>query len=376
MVSRIFASWNQIGGWLLTLERLRRRVSQRQLRMLEAGKGGVSFCSMFEYLPSTQRLLDLLMHREWGKPRDLKEVRDPDPVDAALSEWENEVLSQLPDDQYRRGIWPSTPDLLKALREALEDQRGNYAGERLAFALAHCGSQEPKIVSSLNPWDALVFHWRDAGYSAERLLARFESAGAAGRPSAADVKKLNEWLAAPITSLDPYSSGYPGRILLGDRVFSESLYDNGGSPAYGTLFSGIAEHAVPPLAVSYVSQASDATTSDLTKEAHAEFGEAIPAELRNVPVLRINPGDWKVTYRLNGVADALRVRGDSTWLNDVGLIAEVNALLGRLGREDRVIKFGRTRGDSSSFRGDYLVTDPRSFVPLCRELGIPLALPT
>jgi hypothetical protein len=41
VVSRIFASWNQIGGWLLTLERLRRRVSQRQLRMLEAGKGGI-----------------------------------------------------------------------------------------------------------------------------------------------------------------------------------------------------------------------------------------------------------------------------------------------------------------------------------------------
>src|SRR3954464_1876270 len=101
---------------------------------------------MLEYLPSTQRILDLLMHREWGEPRDLNEARDPYPVDAALSEWENEVLGKLPDDQYRRGIWPSTPELLSALRDALEDQRGNYAGERLAFALAHCGCHEPDVI--------------------------------------------------------------------------------------------------------------------------------------------------------------------------------------------------------------------------------------
>jgi hypothetical protein len=327
---------------------------------------------MLEYLPSTQRILDLLMHREWGKPRDLKEVRDPDPVDASLTEWENDVLSKLPDDQYRRGIWPSTPELLAALRAALEDQRANYVGERLALALAHCGCHEPEIVSSLNPWDALVFRWREAGYSAEQLLAKFASVGAAGHPTAEDIKKLNNWLAAPVTSLDPHSSGYPGQILLGDRVFSASLHDNGGSPAYGKLFSSIAEHATPPLAVSNVSQASSATIEDVTEEARAEFGDAVPAEM---PVLRINQGTWKVSYRLNGVAGVLRVPGDSTWLNDVGLIAEVNALLGRLGRQDRVIKLGKTRGDSSSFRGDYIVANPGPFVPLCRELGIPLALP-
>jgi hypothetical protein len=174
-------------------------------------------------------------------------------------------------------------------------------------------------------------------------------------------------------ALDPHSSGYPGQILLGDRVFSASLHDNGGSPAYGKLFSSIAEHATPPLAVSNVSQASSATIEDVTEEARAEFGDAVPAEM---PVLRINQGTWKVSYRLNGVAGVLRVPGDSTWLNDVGLIAEVNALLGRLGRQDRVIKLGKTRGDSSSFRGDYIVANPGSFVPLCRELGIPLSLPT
>jgi len=97
--------------------------------------------------------------------------------------------------------------------------------------------------------------------------------------------------------------------------------------------------------------------------------------MRSFPILRVNDADWKVTYTLHGVTDALHVYGDSTWLNDIGLIAEFNALLTRLGRQDRVVKFGKTRGDSSAFKGTYIVTDPTSFVPLCQELAIPLELP-
>jgi hypothetical protein len=330
---------------------------------------------MLDYLPSTRRILDLLMHREWGPPRDSKEATDPYPVGAALSEWENDVLGKLPIDQYKKGIWPSTPELLGALAEALQDQRGNYAGERLAFALAHCGRHTPDVISSLNPWDALVFRWREAGYSAEQLLARFNAVGAAGNPTAEDIKMLNEWLANPVASLDPYSPGYPGQILLGDRIFSASLYDNGGSPGYCAFLSSIARHAIPPLVVSDLSQASDATIDVVTDEIHAQMGDLIPPEMRSVPILRVNDADWKVTYTLNGVTDVLHVYGDSTWLNDIGLISEVNALLTRLGRQDRVIKFGKTRGDSSSFAGDYIVADPTSFVPLCQELAIPLELP-
>ena len=330
---------------------------------------------MLEYLPSTQRILHLLLHRDWGNPRDLNEARDPDPVDASLTEWDNEVLSKLPEDQYRRGIWPSTPELLIALRDALQDQRGNYAGERLAFALAHCGCHEPDVISSLNPWDSLVFRWREAGYSAEQLLAKFKFAGAAGDPTAEEIRTLNGWLADPVTSLDPFSSGYPGVILLGKRTFIASLYDNGGSPDYCGLFSGLAGRAVPPLVVVNVSQASDASVDVVTEETHAELGDAFPPEMRDVPVIRIRDGNWKITYSLDGVTDVLRVHGDSTWVNDVGFISEFNALLAKLGRHDRVIKFGEPRGDASSFKGTYIVTDPRPFVPLCQELGIPLALP-
>jgi hypothetical protein len=105
------------------------------------------------------------------------------------------------------------------------------------------------------------------------------------------------------------------------------------------------------------------------------MGDVIPPEMRGFPILRVNDADWKVAYTLRGVTDVLHIYGDSTWLNDIGLISEFNALLTRLGRRDRVIKFGKTRGDSSSFLGNYIVTDPTSLFLFARNLLFPWNYP-
>jgi hypothetical protein len=59
-------------------------------------------------------------------------------------------------------------------------------------------------------------------------------------------------------------------------------------------------------------------------------------------------------------------------MNDIGLALHVDALLARLGRPERVLKFGGGRNESDSFWGRYIIAPPEQFHALCDELGIPL----
>lgn len=66
------------------------------------------------------------------------------------------------------------------------------------------------------------------------------------------------------------------------------------------------------------------------------------------------------------------VPGDFSWLNDAAVAMHFDALLARLGRAERVLRFGGRGNDTDAFQGHYIIAPPQAFAALCSELGIPL----
>lgn len=293
-----------------------------------------------DYIPSTRRILDLLMHREWGPPCDEAEARGPYSPDSAMAEWDGDVLSKLPKAQYKSGRWPSTPELREALRAVMRDQRGNYAGDRAAFALARCGCDDAEVIAALNPWDALPFRWRAAGLSAAALLLKFRAAGVAAEVAGKDLDQIDAWLADPASALHPHSPGIIAGLLFGDRRASALLHSDEGRPRYDALLAELAKRTTPPLAIANV------TMDD-------------------------GGGRWSVAFDLEGQRRSLQVEGDDTWMNDGAFLVETNALLAALGRPERAFKLGPERGDGG-FWGRYLVAPAEPFLALCGEPAIPI----
>ena len=104
------------------------------------------------------------------RPPSEEKARDPYLIWSALSQWENALYMRLSEEQYAKGTWPATASQMEALRGALEDQKGNYAGNRLAYTLVRCGCREVDTISGLCAWDAQLFRWKNVGLSAADLL--------------------------------------------------------------------------------------------------------------------------------------------------------------------------------------------------------------
>lgn len=117
---------------------------------------------MPHFLPSTERLYAVLQ----------AELPAPE-VHAAMVVWENALFHTLPRDAFNSGTWPAQPALLAAMRAALADQRGNYAGDHLAYCLVRCGCREPDTMAGLCAWDAQLFRWQEAPRKASWCRATF-----------------------------------------------------------------------------------------------------------------------------------------------------------------------------------------------------------
>jgi hypothetical protein len=226
---------------------------------------------MFQFAPSTTQLFKALAF-DWPDPVNEEQACDMYPIDAALSNWTNRLYGQLSKEEYERGTWPASSELMDAVRAALADQRGNHAGDLLAYCLVRCGCRRAETIAGLSAWDAQLFRWRAAGLSARDLIAKFEKIGMAGNPAAEDLDQLDKWLSDPASALAHYGSGNITGTVLKGRVFMASLYSSGDDLEYAALFEAMASHARPPLPVSSVSQlAADYSEEDFTAGAEAQL---------------------------------------------------------------------------------------------------------
>jgi hypothetical protein len=328
--------------------------------------------SIFHFAPSTKQLFKALKF-DWGDPANEEQARDIYPIDAALSDWKNRLYDHLSEEEYERGTWPASSELLDAMRAALADQRGNYAGDLLAYCLVRCGCRQAETIAGLSAWDAQLFRWRASGLSARDLLEKFEKIGVAGNPAAEDLDKLDSWLSDPVAALAHYGSGNITGTVLKGRVFLASLYSSGDDLEYAALFQEMARHAEPALQISKVSQvAADRSLEDFTASAEAQLADIVPDTLKGGFLFTDPETFWKISYDFEGVSEAVFVPGSFAWMNDVGLALHFDAMLARLGRPERVLKFGGGRNESDSFWGRYIIAPPQQFYAVCNELGIPL----
>lgn len=358
--------------WLKKRKKILPKGWHRDNELLDEDAEDIDGAVEFAFPPSTERLFTAL---EIKVPRRTNEeqARDPYIVWSALSQWENVLYGRLPEEQYSNGTWPVTHQQVEALRAALKDQKGNYAGSRLAYTLVRCGCRELDTISGLCAWDAQLFRWKSAGLSAEDMLRKFRSVGIEGNPSPTDLQRLDEWLADPAAVLAHYSSGNLCGTLLAGRTFSANLYSNEMRPDYAELLRRISAHAVPALPISNVSQQSLAGAQrELTERTRAEISAMIPNELKGMPIVLEGGVTWQIEFDFESVRNAIHVAGDFSRLNDVDVICQFNRLLERLGRTDRVMKFGPGRNESDSV-GQYILADRGLFMALCDELHIPLA---
>lgn len=107
---------------------------------------------MSELLPSTQRLFAVLGYDMEAILSKSRSARDPYPVYYALTSWENDLFERIGPEKYEHGAWPATQEELDALRNALADQKGNSAGEELAYILVRCGCRQPETLAGLCAW--------------------------------------------------------------------------------------------------------------------------------------------------------------------------------------------------------------------------------
>lgn len=328
---------------------------------------------MFSFLPSTKALFSALQF-EWPEPENEEQAQDPDPINAALTEWQNALYYQLSTEELDHGTWPASAELIDALRAALADQRGNGAGYQLAYCLVRCGQRDPDIIAGLSLCDSQLFRWNAAGLSAGDLLARFQAVGVAGNPADGDLDKLNHWLSDPATALANYSFGNLSSTVLKGRTIIGNLYDGGdGSLEYAQLFGEWAGKVEPALPISKVSQMPmEGGLVEVTEAVQAQMGERIPPELKDTPIFEQSDNFWKISFELDGVPNAVYVPGKGAWINEAGLAVQFDAILARLGRKERVLKIGDNCRNPDSFYGRYIIAPPREFSALCRELGIPL----
>lgn len=328
-----------------------------------------------DYLPSTRRLLDLLMHRDWAPPADEAEANGPYTVDACLAEWEEGVLAKTlaPEELNGAATWPATPALMDALRAALLDQRGNYAGERLAFALVRCGCRAPATITALNRWDALPFRWHAAGLTTATLLARLREAGMAGAVSDADLAKMDGWLRDPASAVTRRGPGIAGSILMQEKIVTMALHDDEGELRYKELLEAWAGSMSPPLVLKNLNlKNGKSILAALPADMLVTVKDILPAHLKDNPEFGLSETFFKLSFACNGKSFDFFVPGDHATLNDGALAAEFKLLLRRLRRPERVHRLAEVRATSPNYWGNYVVADPAKVFPLCASLGIPL----
>ncbi|HEY0064450.1 MAG TPA: hypothetical protein VGC21_20200 [Telluria sp.] len=328
--------------------------------------------------PSTVALLRTL-GADWSARAAPDGADDARAIQTALRAWENRLYHVLPAASRDSATWPAAPELLAALRASLADQRATPAGAYLAYCLVRCGCRDSATIDGLCAWDAQLFRWQAAGYSARDLLAKFNAIGMAGQPGADALDRFDARLADPGAALAEYGSSHCAGTLLQGRWFVASLCDNDGCPNYAGLLTSIANRALLPITAvtqesteSAFAHLADSDYGALVERFQAEIDTWVPKKIQHAYLFSEPETWWQISFAFAGAPEHMIVPGDWSWVNDAGLALRCDAILARLGRPERVLKFGPGRNEGES-AGAYVVARPEAFAGVCAELGIPLS---
>jgi hypothetical protein len=285
-------------------------------------------------------------------------------VHTACVEISNRLFTELGEDAHRNGVWPADAALLAALRDALKEQPGNYAGYHVAYTLVRCGRSSPDIVKGLYPLKRVAFGWRDKGYTGARIEQMLREAGIAPELPASATARIDGWIRDPMSALEQ-DSVITG-LLFGVRRVRASLDDSGYQPRHDTLFVELAQAAVPPVVITDAQQ--DTGPGERFKDVTATTvvnGE-IPPDV--VAILSDAGSHWIVEYAHQGKAYGFLAESKGTWMDVDAVLRHFDELMARLGHADRAFRLA----DENDFWGCFVVAPHEKFPALARDLGIPL----
>jgi hypothetical protein len=289
---------------------------------------------------------------------------ETDAVHSACVEISNRLFSELGQDAHKNGVWPADTALLAALRVALEEQRGNYAGYHVAYTLVRCGRSSPDIVKGLYPLRRMAFGWRDKGYTGARIEQMLRAAGIAPRLPAEAVARLDGWIADPLSALEQDS--VITSLLFGTRGLIASLDDSGYQPRHDELFAKLAQAAVPAVAVTDVHQ--DTGPGERFKDVTATTYLAARDAPGVTAILSDAGSHWIVEYAHQGKAYGFLAASKGTWMDVDAVLRHFDEFMARLGHSDRVFRLA----NENDFWGHFVVAPGETFPALAQGLGIPL----
>jgi len=285
-------------------------------------------------------------------------------VDGACVEIDNRVFGELGQDAHKNGVWPADTALLAALRDALEEQRGNYAGYHVAYTLVRCGRSSPDIVKGLYPLKRMAFGWRERGLTGAGIEQMLREAGMAPRLPGEAVARLDGWIADPLSALEQDS--VITSLLFGPRRVIASLDDSGYQPRHDELFADLAKAALPPVAVTDVRQ--DTGPGERFKDVTATTFLAAKDAPGVSAILSDAGSNWIVEYTHEGKPYGFLAECRATWMDVDAVLRHFDEFMARLGHSDRVFRLA----NENDFWGHFVVAPYDKFPDLARELGIPL----
>ncbi|HET9864067.1 MAG TPA: hypothetical protein VFP37_11530 [Steroidobacteraceae bacterium] len=262
-------------------------------------------------------------------------------------------------DAYRQRTWQVPEEVLAAARQALPDHAGTYGGHALAYLLVRAGADDDFVHAHLHPWERLAFTWRKQQLGGAQIAALLREAGLIESMPAAEVAKLDAWIAEPVTAL-----GFWHRIV--DALFGKSrvayvhLRDPGFENDHDQLFKELMKTASPPVAVEDVQQ-------QLLDAELQDSGE----EVQGMAVLR-HQAAWLVSFKYQGKPHQFTVGSSSTWMEVAPVLDAADRFLAAIGRPDRVFQFQHGRAEGGEW-GLFITAPDGPFRGIVARLELPLA---
>ena len=285
-------------------------------------------------------------------------------VDSACVEIDNRLFRELGEEAHKNGVWPADTALLAALRDALEEQRGTYAGYHVAYTLVRCGRASPDVVKGLYALKRVVFEWRERGYTGAGIEQMLREAGIAEELPASAIAQLDAWIKDPLSALEQGSA--ITHLLFGTRWVIASLDDSGYEPRHDELFAKLAQAAVPAVAVTDVHQ--DTGPGERFKDVTATTYLAAKDAPGVTAILSDAGSHWIVEYAHQDKPYGFLAECRGTWMDVDAVLRHFDELLARLGHSDRVFRLA----NENDFWGHFVVAPREKFPALAQALGIPL----
>ncbi len=235
--------------------------------------------------------------------------------------------------------WQTSEELIDALLHALHDNKGNYAGYKVAKALIRCNHISNDVIECLEPWNKLVFTWKRNGFTSESIARKLLELGIPLNNES--LSKIDDWLKNPASSVDKHydllRSLFGARLYLGDLRDKHCYFTD---DDYAIFFSNLASICHPSVPVEEVKQHRD-----------DDF--------------------WAIEYTLNGRKSTFHIESMGTWFNIEGMLLNFNRIMREENSNLRAFGFDSSMLDGGQY-GYFIVADKNAFPRIAEQLYLPV----